>query len=136
MAASTTTTTKETEPKLTFGTQFETKDLVKFDPDKVYGDWRDELHKYGCVVIKNVISSEKAKYYADKQIEWLKKFDLGFDDNDPSTWTFDGMNISMPNRKDLRWPPGRTLTRTPRERACRLCRAYPTTRPTGPKTAG
>lgn len=155
MATPTTTATQGSRPNtLTFGTQFETKDLVQFDPNKVYGDWCDELHKYGCVVIKNLISPDRAKYYADKQIEWLKNFDLDFDDKDPSTWTadhlpisfkggmysaygssherfvweartepavvdvfeklwgtdellcsFDGMNISMPNRKDLKWSP-------------------------------
>lgn len=137
-----------------FATRFETKDLVTFDKDTIYGDWRDEFHKNGCVLIKGVISPERAQYYCDKQIEWLKKFELGFDEKDPNTWTaehlpvsfkggmyfgygsnhekmaweartepkvveifeklwgtkelissFDGMNISMPNRKDLTWSP-------------------------------
>lgn len=159
MSTTTTTTTTTTqaqdaEQKRTFDARFEAKDLVEFDPDRTYGDWRDEFHKNGCVLIKNVISAERAKYYADKQIEWLKNFELGFDEKDPSTWTadhlpvsfkggmyfaygsahekftweartepgvvgvfeklwetnelissFDGMNISMPNRKDLKWSP-------------------------------
>ena len=147
-------TTTTVEPTQTVAARFETKDLVEFDPNTVYGDWRDEFHKNGCVLIKNVISPEKAQYYCDKQIEWLKKFDLGFDENDESTWTaehlpvsfkgsmyygygathekmaweartepkvvevfeklwgtnellcsFDGLNVSMPNRKDIAWSP-------------------------------
>ena len=47
-------------------------DLVTFEA-QTYGDWRDEFHKNGCVVIPNVISPEKAQYYCDKQIEWLKE---------------------------------------------------------------
>jgi hypothetical protein len=47
-----TTTTVLEEPKRTFGTQFETKDLVDFDTSRHYGDWRDEFHKYGCVLSK------------------------------------------------------------------------------------
>lgn len=30
----------------------ENKDLITFDEDKVYGDWRDEFHKNRCVLIK------------------------------------------------------------------------------------
>ena len=60
-----------------------------------YGDWRDEFHKNGCVVIKNVITPEKAQYYVDKQIEWLKKFELGFDEKDESTWTEDHLPVSF-----------------------------------------
>ncbi|EHA27390.1 hypothetical protein ASPNIDRAFT_192233 [Aspergillus niger ATCC 1015] len=70
------------------------KDLIDFS-DRHYGDWRDEFHKNGCVVIKNVISPERAKYYCDKQIEWLKSFDLGFDENDESTWTTEHLPISF-----------------------------------------
>jgi hypothetical protein len=91
----TTTTAFKPEEQRTFAAKFETKDLVTFDENRVYGDWRDEFHKNGCVVIKNVISPEKAKYYADKQIEWLKKFDLGFDENDSSTWTADHLPVSF-----------------------------------------
>lgn len=59
------------------------------------GDWQDEFQKYGCVVIKNVITPERASYYRDKQIQWLKKFDLGFDENDESTWTADHLPVSF-----------------------------------------
>lgn len=69
-------------------------DLLKLTP-KTYGDWRDEFHRYGCAVIKGVISPERAEYYRKKQIEWLKKFELGFDENDESTWTADHLPCSF-----------------------------------------
>lgn len=72
----------------------ESADLVHFEP-RVYGDWRDEFHQNGCVVIKNVISPEKAKTYCDRQIQWLKSFDLGFDEKDPSTWTAEHLPVSF-----------------------------------------
>ncbi|GMG04658.1 unnamed protein product [Aspergillus oryzae] len=132
-----TTTTEIQEIAEATHESFTIKDLVDFS-GRTYGDWRDEFHRNGCVVLKNVISPERAKYYADKQIEWLKNFELGFDENDESTWTaehlpksvweartepaiieifeklwetkellcsFDGINISLPRRKDLNWSP-------------------------------
>jgi hypothetical protein len=73
---------------------FNLPDLVTFTP-RTYGDWRDEFHKNGCVLIKNVISPEHAQYYRDKQIQWLKNFELGFDKNDERTWTADHLPISF-----------------------------------------
>lgn len=98
MSTTTTTTSgkaQEDEAYRTFAAQFETKDLVDFDSSKVHGDWRDEFHKHGCVLIKGVISPERAKYYADKQIQWLKNFELGFDENNPETWTEDHLPVSF-----------------------------------------
>ncbi|KAK3679386.1 hypothetical protein LTR78_000947 [Recurvomyces mirabilis] len=93
--STTTTQTQEDGARRTFGTQYETKDLIEFDTSKIYGDWRDEFHKYGCVLIKNVLSKERAQYYVDKQLEWLKNFDLGFDEKDKSTWTADHLPVSF-----------------------------------------
>jgi hypothetical protein len=86
--SSTTTTIVASTP------QFETKDLKVFT-SQTYGDWRDEFHRNGCVLIKNVISPERAKYYADKQIQWLKNFDLGFDEKDESTWKNEHLPVSF-----------------------------------------
>ncbi|KAK7911855.1 hypothetical protein PG985_014336 [Apiospora marii] len=96
-ATTTTTKTKSFEEgkSQTFGERYETKDLITFDENAVYNDWRDEFHKNGCVVIKNVITPERAQYYADKQIQWLKNFELGFDEKDPSTWTADHLPVSF-----------------------------------------
>ena len=96
MSTTTTTTVKTGEQqKRTFGTQYEEKDLVDFDPSRHYGDWRDEFHQKGCVLIKNVISKERAQYYVDKQVQWLKNFDLGYDPDDKSTWTADHLPVSF-----------------------------------------
>lgn len=75
-------------------TQTETKDLVTFKA-QTYGDWRDEFHRNGCVLIKGVISEERAHYYVQKQLQWLKSFDLGFDENDEATWTTDHLPVSF-----------------------------------------
>jgi hypothetical protein len=89
---STTTTIQEAAEAT--NESFTVEDLVDFS-GRQYGDWRDEFHKNGCVVLKNVISPERAKYYCDKQIEWLKKFELGFDEHDESTWTAEHLPVSF-----------------------------------------
>jgi len=70
------------------------KDLVD-SSGKTFGDWRDEFHKNGCVVLKGVIAPERAQYYREKQIQWLRNFDLGFDENDESTWTAEHLPVSF-----------------------------------------
>jgi hypothetical protein len=62
-----------------------------------YGDWRDELHERGYVVIKNVVSKERAGYYHQKMLDWLGSFDNGFDINDKSTWTSENLPWSFKN---------------------------------------
>ncbi|KAI0163386.1 hypothetical protein BJ166DRAFT_526207 [Pestalotiopsis sp. NC0098] len=186
MATTTATQTAfQPEQQRTFAAKFETKDLVTFDETEVYNDWRDEFHKNGCVVIKNVISPERANYYAGKQIEWLKKFDLGFDENDSSTWTaehlpvsfkggmyfaygsthekmaweartepaiieifeklwgtrelitsFDGMNISMPNRTDIQWSPWPHCDQNQRRKGMQAVQGLLNYAPNGPKDGG
>jgi hypothetical protein len=69
-------------------------DLLQHD-GTVYGDWRDEFHRNGCVVIKGVITPERAEYYKRKQIEWLQSFNRGFDPNDESTWTQEHLPVSF-----------------------------------------
>lgn len=91
---STTTTASIQEIAEATNESYTVKDLVDFS-DRHYGDWRDEFHKNGCVVIKNVISPEKAKYYCDKQVQWLKNFELGFDEKDESTWTAEHLPVSF-----------------------------------------
>ena len=78
----------------TTSTETKAKDLMTFTT-QTYGDWRDEFHKNGCVLIKGVVSPERAKYYQEKQIEWLHNFDLGFDENNPETWTQEHLPISF-----------------------------------------
>lgn len=63
-------------------------DPVSIDTQKQYGDFRDQLFKDGYAVVKGAIDPEKCKnYYMEKMTQWLEKFPLGFDRNDPSTWT-------------------------------------------------
>jgi hypothetical protein len=69
-------------------------DLIQVNGRK-FGDWRDDFHRDGCCVIKNVITPERAEYYKAKQIEWLKSFNLGFDPNDESTWTAEHLPVSF-----------------------------------------
>ncbi|KAJ5681632.1 uncharacterized protein N7477_001572 [Penicillium maclennaniae] len=69
-------------------------DLVSFTP-RTYGDWRDEFHKNGYVAIKNLISPERAQYYREKQIQWLKNFELGFDENDEATWSAEHLPVRL-----------------------------------------
>ena len=93
--ATITETQSSQKSNLTFATQFETESRVDFDTSRTYGDWRDEFHRNGCVLIKNVLGVEKSKYYAGKQIDWLKKFELGFNENDSSTWNADHLPVSF-----------------------------------------
>ncbi|KAJ6079960.1 hypothetical protein N7467_009713 [Penicillium canescens] len=103
-------------------------DLVTFTP-RHYDDWRDEFHQNGCVVIKDVISPERAEYYREKQLQWLKNMYFAYGSpHEKMAWeartepkvmeifeklwetnelisSFDGMNISLPRRKDLNWSP-------------------------------
>lgn len=88
---SATQTQTQTETASRFG---KPKDLVDFS-GVTFGDWRDEFHKNGCVVLKNVITPERAGYYRDKQIKWLHNFELGFDENNPETWTAEHLPVSF-----------------------------------------
>ncbi|BAE58920.1 hypothetical protein F9C07_2281598 [Aspergillus flavus] len=179
-----TTTTEIQEIAEATHESFTIKDLVDFS-GRTYGDWRDEFHRNGCVVLKNVISPERAKYYADKQIEWLKNFELGFDENDESTWTaehlpvsfkggmyfaygstheksvweartepaiieifeklwetkellcsFDGINISLPRRKDLNWSPWPHCDQNPNRKGMQAVQGLINFAPNGPKDGG
>ncbi|RMY72274.1 hypothetical protein D0863_04621 [Hortaea werneckii] len=93
--ATTETETQNDAKTYTFATRYETKDMVDFDESRTYGDWRDEFHKKGCVLIRNLLSREKAEYYRPKQLQWLKNFELGFDENDRSTWNADHLPVSF-----------------------------------------
>lgn len=85
------TVTETVSPLAKFSTP---KDLVDFS-GMTFGDWRDEFHKNGCVVLKGVIPPEKAQYYREKQLKWLHNFELGFDENDESTWTAEHLPVSF-----------------------------------------
>ncbi|KAH7398788.1 hypothetical protein DE146DRAFT_504849 [Phaeosphaeria sp. MPI-PUGE-AT-0046c] len=59
----------------------------KIDTTTATGDWRESLFRDGFVVVKGVLSQEKAKSYQDRMFEWLETFPYGFSAQDQSTWT-------------------------------------------------
>lgn len=50
------------------------------------GGWRDQLYEDGFVVVKNVLSEERAQSYIDRMFQWLESFPYGFKFDDKSTW--------------------------------------------------
>ncbi|KAH8755962.1 hypothetical protein F5882DRAFT_481916 [Hyaloscypha sp. PMI_1271] len=56
------------------------------DITQKYGDWRDDLFQNGYAIIKNAVPASRAAAYVESMTQWLEKFPLGFDRNDPSTW--------------------------------------------------
>jgi hypothetical protein len=48
--------------------------------------WLKDLQRDGFVVVKGVVTPEKAAEYAEKGEEWLEGFKLGYQRDDPSTW--------------------------------------------------
>lgn len=65
------------------------------DTTTKHGDWRDDLFKDGYAIIKNAVSKENAAGYVESMTQWLEKFPLGFDRNDPSTWTEEHLPANM-----------------------------------------
>jgi hypothetical protein len=59
----------------------------KIDMEGVTGDWREHLFRDGYVVVKGVLSAEKANMYTERMFEWLETFPYGFKAGDKSTWT-------------------------------------------------
>ncbi|KAG8161268.1 hypothetical protein KVR01_009532 [Diaporthe batatas] len=58
----------------------------QIDDSIKHGDWRDQLINNGYVVLKSVVSPERAGYYLDSIFDWLETFPFGFRKDDPSTW--------------------------------------------------
>jgi hypothetical protein len=56
-----------------------------------------QSHEKGYVVLKNVVSEERALYYRQKMLDWLGSFDNGFDIQDRSTWTEENLPWSFKN---------------------------------------
>jgi len=62
---------------------------------KTAADWKNDLARNGYVVVKNVISEEKAAYYVDQMQEWLEGFGLGYNRSDKSTWKPENLPTNM-----------------------------------------
>ncbi|WVW85890.1 hypothetical protein I302_107928 [Kwoniella bestiolae CBS 10118] len=73
----TTQTELETEPRLT---------LKLRSDNEPKPEWLETLEQEGWVVVKGVLSSEKAKTYEDAAYAFLESFGMGFDRNDKTTW--------------------------------------------------
>lgn len=63
--------------------------------EKDYGDFRDQLFRDGYVVVKGAIPPERAEAYKEAMVQWLERFPLGFNRNDPNTWTEDHLPAQM-----------------------------------------
>jgi len=62
--------------------------------------WLKDFQRDGFVVIKGVVSKEKALgYYANAAEDWLEGFNLGYKRDDPSTWNV--KNLPRHNRGGL-----------------------------------
>ena len=159
-------------------------DLLQHN-SKRFNDWRDDFHRDGFAIVKNVITPERAEYYRNKQIEWLQSFGLGFDPKDESTWTadhlpvsfkggmylayaathekfvwearmerrvqetfadlwgtdellssFDGMNITLPRQKDLKWSPWPHCDQSPLRKGMQCVQGLLNYQSNGPKDGG
>jgi len=62
---------------------------------KAAADWKNSLARDGYVVVKNVISEERAAYYVEQMHEWLESFGLGYSRSDPSTWKPENVPVNM-----------------------------------------
>jgi hypothetical protein len=62
------------------------EDEPKIDTSAATGDWRESLFRDGYVVVKGVLSSEKAQHYRERMFQWLETFPYGFKANDTETW--------------------------------------------------
>jgi hypothetical protein len=51
-----------------------------------FGDWRDDFFRNGYYVVKGAVPRERADSYRQRMLDWLCKFDFGFDINDKTTW--------------------------------------------------
>ena len=58
----------------------------KIDTSIATGDWRESLFRDGFVVVKGVLSSEKAQHYRERMFQWLETFPYGFKADDAETW--------------------------------------------------
>jgi hypothetical protein len=61
----------------------------------ISGDWRDQLREDGYVVVKGVITPERAESYVDRMMGWLETFPYGFQRDRKSTWKAEHLPASL-----------------------------------------
>lgn len=62
---------------------------------RIYNDWRDDFFKHGYSLVKQAVPRERALGYQKRALDWLQKFDLGLDYNDPSTFNSNHLPVMM-----------------------------------------
>jgi len=65
------------------------------DVDEKYGDWREQLFQNGYAIVRGAVSPKNAAGYVEEMTKWLERFPLGFDRNDPTTWTEEHLPAHM-----------------------------------------
>lgn len=70
-------------------------DILEAQANKTFGDWRDDFFKHGYALVKNAVPRERALGYQKRALDWLTKFNMGLDYNDPSTWNADHLPVMM-----------------------------------------
>ncbi|KAH7107121.1 hypothetical protein BKA62DRAFT_753892 [Auriculariales sp. MPI-PUGE-AT-0066] len=70
------------------------KDTPELDPNVTYGDFRDDLARHGWCVVPGVLSNEKCDSYISRMNAWLESFGLGYQRDDPSTWSEERLPVS------------------------------------------
>lgn len=60
-----------------------------------HSDFRDDLLRDGFAVVKGAVPKERCDHYIEQMTRWLERFPLGFDRNDPTTWTEEHLPAHM-----------------------------------------
>ncbi|KAL8279770.1 hypothetical protein RQP46_007865 [Phenoliferia psychrophenolica] len=53
--------------------------------DQPFGDFRDDLARYGYAVVRGAIPADRAAGYVNAMHDWLESFNLGYKRDDPNT---------------------------------------------------
>lgn len=62
---------------------------------RTYNDWRDDFFKHGYSLVKQAVPRERALGYQQRALDWLTKFNLGLDYDDPSTFNSKHLPVMM-----------------------------------------
>ncbi|KAJ4298140.1 hypothetical protein N0V90_006039 [Kalmusia sp. IMI 367209] len=129
------------------------------------GDWRDELFRDGYVVVKGVLSDQKAQSYVDGMFQWLESFPYGFKADDVSKWgekylpthinepaiiqafaklwgtnkllvSFDGMNLTLPAADMAPSDPWPHVDQSPNRKGMQCVQGILNLAPNGPEDGG
>jgi hypothetical protein len=72
-----------------------TSDILESQSKKTFNDWRDDFFKHGYTVVRQAIPRERALGYQERALDWLTKFNMGLDYNDPSTFNSEHLPVMM-----------------------------------------